>query len=760
MKSKPSTTNLNLSNIPEELKRYDRWVLWKWVERGGKFTKPPMQPDGSYADSTNAETWVSYEEAAAAVDSFDGIGFALGTIGIGYICIDLDHCRDINTGALDDRAKQIVAELDSYTEVSPSQTGVKIWLRGNPPAGSWKHSQDNIEWYSDRRYLTCTGDLLPGASAEIKDAGSTFEKFLVERMAWQGSTSASTGAVTCLDDDDFLDAPTDLKATRESVTEALKFIDPDCSYNTWISVGFGLKWVDSWSKDGEDSLYDLWDMWSSFGDGYPGPEETQRKWDSFPHRGAIKDATIYAIAKEGGFVPPATRAASISYDTTEHGMALRVADRLQHRQVVYVHDWSQYWYWNGRCFEHDINNVLLDEVIATSKQLLASEPWSDIDDEQEQEKSRKMWTSYCNSFQSINKIKAVKEHLKGIVNCSFEDFNNNPFLFHVQNGVVDLKTGKLCPHDRTLLNTQICDLVYDSSAQCPKWLEFLHQITEGNQELIDYLQRMAGYCLTGSCREQAMFVLHGSGQNGKGVFTRILLSVLGKYGGSSDQSLIMSKHPDPYLAVCLYGRRCSILQETDEGARLNENRVKELTGDDPITARKLYQDFWTFTPTHKLILCTNHKPLILGSENGIWRRIKMIPFKVVFKDADIHLENKLRAELCGILRWCIEGAGKYFERGLAAPEAITRDTEEYREEMDIVGQWIDECCSVEETATAKFEELYASLRIYSESHGYPVLKNSAFVAKLKERGIHRVRDGNVRLWQGLRTVDTDFNDIM
>ena len=307
--------------------------------------------------------------------------------------------------------------------------------------------------------------------------------------------------------------------------------------------------------------------------------------------------------------------------------------------------------------------------------------------------------------------------------------DRHPFKIVCPNGVIDLETSELLPFDPNLLITKAINVAYDPDAKAPRWERFLMEIMGAPtsevhadmsaseletraeaearaRELVAYLQRAIGYSLSGSVKEQVMFILHGSGANGKSLFVNILMKLLGPLAMKATSNLLMSKgrHEHPTEIADLFGKRFVAAVETGEGHKLNEPFVKEATGGDAITARRLYQNFWTFEPSHKLWLATNHRPRILDTSHGMWRRLHLVPFNVQFQKpddpsrdttiplADLGLESKLTEELPGILAWAVRGCLQWQKQGLKPPQIVQDATEVYKAEQDALGQFIEDCC--------------------------------------------------------------------
>jgi len=305
-----------------------------------------------------------------------------------------------------------------------------------------------------------------------------------------------------------------------------------------------------------------------------------------------------------------------------------------------------------------------------------------------------------------------------------EDWDNRPLLLACENGLVDLEKGVLRdgrPEDRLILHTPIA---YDPDARCPQFEKFFVEILSRDADLVDFVHRAIGYSLTGLTIEQVLFILWGSGANGKTVLLSILRAVLGQYAYNMPFSTVELKDrlSIPNDVAALADRRLVTAAETNDGARFNEARIKALTGCDPITARFLHHEFFTFRPVAKFWLGVNHRPVVRDDSFGFWRRVRLIPFLQQFRDdtdpkADPKLESKLREELPGILRYFVHGCLEWQMRGLRPPKCVLAATEEYRQESDPLAPFIEECCTVGEGLSATAQELYNGYKKWAEVQG-------------------------------------------
>ena len=292
---------------------------------------------------------------------------------------------------------------------------------------------------------------------------------------------------------------------------------------------------------------------------------------------------------------------------------------------------------------------------------------------------------------------------------------------------------------------------YDPKADAPRWKLFLKEIF-AESEMISFVQRLLGYCLTGSTGEQVMPIFWGGGANGKSTIIETMLSLLGHdYTGKAPSDLIARKRNPEHSTVktILRGRRLVAVNETDDRCRLSEATVKELSGSDTISARRMYEDHRQFHPTHKLILATNHKPEIVGRDNAIWRRIALVPFGIAIppEKRDPGLLDKLRAELPGILTWCVKGCSVWQRiLGLGVPPGVTTATASYRTEEDTLLAFIAECCETGPDMKVKASEL---LSVYRKWSGDAITPKS-FGTMLTERGYGSRDPGGIRYRTGLR----------
>lgn len=323
---------------------------------------------------------------------------------------------------------------------------------------------------------------------------------------------------------------------------------------------------------------------------------------------------------------------------------------------------------------------------------------------------------------------------------SGKDWDQDPMLLCCTNGVVDLRTGKLRPGKPEDRITMATGTAYDMSAKCPRWIQFLHEIF-GDQELIDYVHKALGYSISGSTQEQVVFFGFGAGSNGKTTLFSAIRAALGDYAHNAPTSLFQrSTQPAPSndLAGIEY-KRFLISSETLSSAKLNEQRIKTLSGNDPITARFLYSENFTFTPVCKIWLFINHKPQVEDDTYSFWRRVRLIPFNNTFKKeaADTRLAETLKSELPGILAWLVKGCLLWQKEGLSpTPSIVENATKNYQIENDVLAEFIYEACLEGADLEVKASELYGAYLDWAQSKKMKdkeVLTRNAFGRRMTDK---------------------------
>jgi putative DNA primase/helicase len=307
--------------------------------------------------------------------------------------------------------------------------------------------------------------------------------------------------------------------------------------------------------------------------------------------------------------------------------------------------------------------------------------------------------------------------------------------------------------------TKIANVAFQPGADCPMWKQFIREIMDYQTEVIMFVQTAAGWALTGDISEQTMFILFGSGANGKSTFLNTIMFVLGDYALATPTETFMRKNSDQNTndIARLRGTRFVTTTEAEQGRRLSEPLIKKITGNDQMTARFLYGEFFNFTPTFKIFMATNHKPVIRGTDHGIWRRIKLIPFttRIPEEKQDKYLEQKLREEASGILNWLLAGAARWKREGLVAPTEILNATDEYRAEMDVIGNFLKERCLLKPGVSIRIRELFKAYQDWCDDNNEHAVSERFFGLHLKEMGYEQGRSSEARYWSGIALLTSN-----
>jgi putative DNA primase/helicase len=456
---------------------------------------------------------------------------------------------------------------------------------------------------------------------------------------------------------------------------------------------------------------------------------------------------------------------------TDLGNSIRLVARHECR-LRYCHSWKKWLAWDGMRWRIDNTGqvawaatetiVSLFEETAQRIQALSRQLKEKLDEHEEARLQEELSAltrllKWCIASESAGRIAAMIELAKSRPGIPIQpaDMDRDVYLLNLRNGTLDLRTGTLRPHDPGDVLTKLSPVEFDPEAKAPRFYQFLTEIFATRIGLIPYLRRFSGLCLTGDVSEQLLHIFWGIGANGKSVLLNLLLAMLGEdYAIKAAPELLMQKRSEthPTERADLHGKRLVVAIESAEGGRLAEALVKDLTGGDRIRARRMREDFWEFSPTHKIILCTNHKPRIVGSDHAIWRRVRLVPFEVVIPDEkqDKHLLDKLKEELAGILAWCVQGFREWQQDGLTVPREIKTATDSYRSEQDTLAAFIEECCFVHSDTSARAADLYAVFRDWAKRSGEKEISKRTFGLALGERGFQDDRGtGGTRMWKGI-----------
>jgi putative DNA primase/helicase len=472
-------------------------------------------------------------------------------------------------------------------------------------------------------------------------------------------------------------------------------------------------------------------------------------------REKLATAKTYRPAVDGPPPDPGTEVAPRpprglwTFENSDAGNAERLHE-VHGENLLHVIESGQWLIWSGSRWEPDTTGQVVRQFIEVMRS--TARQAADLRSTEAAQALSKFALQSCNKARIEAGIFLAKS-LPG-VSVSVRDLDADPWLVGTPEGVIDLRQGRLVTPRREHLITKSIGASFNPQAECPTWERFIATVTGGDTELVDFLQAAVGYTLTGHVTEQCLFFLHGTGANGKGVFSETVKRLICDYGQTAPESLFTKdRHPAATNDVArLAGCRLAIAAELDEGAAFAESRIKALTGSDTITARLLYQEFFDFTPTHKFWISGNHKPTIRGTDHGIWRRLRLVPFTVTIPDGDKdpHLAAKLAVELPGILNWAIAGCLRWQRDGLRVPQCVKAATDAYRAAEDVIGQFLADSTERRTESRAGRTELYKSYQRWAEGEGikHP-LTARRFNRQVEERGFRWVKSNGIQIWEGM-----------
>lgn len=453
-------------------------------------------------------------------------------------------------------------------------------------------------------------------------------------------------------------------------------------------------------------------------------------------------------------------AISTDQGRTELGNARRFVATFG-EDVRFCHAWSKWFCWDGTRWKLDDDGAV--QRLAAS---IADAVWHLVANHH-----TKDTIEFAEKTSKASGINAMLKLAASMLPIRVDELDANHWLLNCPNGTVDLRIGALRPHRREDNLTKLCPTIFNPEAATLSFDHFLDSVFDGSSTLIDFLQRLFGYVITGDVREQCLPIFYGEGSNGKSTLLTAIQDTLGiDYSTTAPPSLLMEKKTDthPTELAGLFGKRLVVAQETNQGARLAESTVKSLTGGDRVSARRMREDFWEFSPTHKLLLCTNHKPKIKGTDHAIWRRLLLVPFLQKFWNPDKGesgpdelrqdktLPAKLKAEREGILAWMVQGCHAWQRDGLQVPDIVRTATEVYQGESDTVGRFVSECCLKGDSHRIKFSALFDALKKWCDELGNNLPSRTMVGAWLENRFERQLSSGT--WYRGITTKpDLDEN---
>lgn len=737
-----------LSNIPDELKQLNNWCVWKFEKRNGKRTKIPFNAEtGEFAKSNDKSTWSSYETAVNA-EGVDGIGFFFEPPYLGIDIDDIDD--DLHRFKQGDKLDNIVSEFNeafkSYTEVSPSGNGLHIIVKGKIPGS--RRRKGNIEMYDSGRFFTMTGKTI-GKYKDVTEVSeqvfkTIYEKYLPDNTVKYPTTNNYQQNIHNLSEIDVINEI--YKSKQAKLFDDLMKGNYEPYYTSHSEADMALANILAfWCARDYSQMDSIFRQSNLYRD----------KWDEKRKNSTYGEQTLFKAINEANniYTPkqqtednPLRYALSKLFDNQEEtkefpirsyddtGNADRFIDRYGNL-YKYSYIANKFYIYDGMKWKIDDKGSirkLIDEMIESIK----DEKIIHGDDVTEEE-AREFFQKFYKKTRGTQAKKNIMNELMHRRPSTPDDFDRDDMLINVANGYIDLTSRELYKHDINKMFSQITNTDYTEKMQPAVWLDFLNDIFAGDQKVIRYIQKALGYSLTGSTREQIMFILFGKGRNGKSIFVEVISEILGDYSNNMQaKSLMVKKNDNVNTDIARLSKaRFVTSSEPNEGFRFDEGLIKQLTGGDKVTARFLYAEEFEYTPKFKIWVSTNHKPIIRGTDDGIWRRLVLIPFDVQIPEekVDKDLKYKLLREAPAILNWMAEGAYMWMQEGLDMPEKLKEASKAYRNEMDVIEQFIEDECKRIDDGKEKANELYELYKKWANDNGNYKMSNKDFGIKMKEK---------------------------
>lgn len=765
--------------IPTELRKLNQWGNYHriWVSKRNKYTKIPLNPwTGNDGKTNDSSTWSDFDTAMRALDKYpqaDGLAFYFAN---GYVGLDIDHISDeldkVQQGDSDpenyvNKAHQLTK--GSYMEVSMSGEGIHCIFKGQIPGP--RRRKGNVEMYQSGRFFALTGNCL-NAEPTIKSLNPTEMQALYRNYFGEDKVTQfpSTTSATITHND----------LSTDEVIERAENSSSGKRFDLFLHGG----WEPYYPSQSEADMAFANDLAFWTGRSFGQMDEIFRQSSLMrPKYDSKRGKTTYGIAllnkaiNETSDVFNPHSQTEFNYDLSfltndqpkkkhphrswdDMGNADRFMD-MYGDNFKYSYIDKCFYYYNGSYWQPDQTGIVekcADNVISNMKnEKLYIAPGVDEDD------AKDKWQKFLSKSRNNRSKKNMLEELKHHIPVLHDQFDREAMLLNTKSGYVDLNSGILHDHDRDKMFSQQTSAEYTDNIDCPEWDKFLHQVFNNNEELIHYIQKAVGYSATGSVKEQVMFILYGNGRNGKSVFINTISDILGTYAETMNVSSIMIKSNNGANSdiARLEGARLVISSEANEGSRLDEGLLKQLTGGDKIVARHLYGNEFEFNPEFKLWMATNHKPLIRGTDEGIWRRIMLIPFTVqIPKDkVDKDLKYKLQREGAGILNWIVQGAMMWQAEGLNPPEIVTKASQEYKDEMDVISYFVSEKCDVDDSYEVPASEIFNVYREWANESGEYSMPKQKFGREMKKKFKYE-KNRKGRFYKGLRIANDSRTNFL
>lgn len=626
--------------------------------------------------------------------------------------------------------------------------GQQYLIHGIHPA-----TKQPYRWNVDR--FPAPSELTPITRAQAQEFLAYLEEMLVMLgigpVEREGDGRPETR--TAAGDQSSLHAPS-LEALREAVALIPNSNDLFPSRKDYLTMGYAIRAACGDEIDEGEAIFAEWAArWPGNGR-VPGndPEVVRADWRRMKGPYAVGWSWIAEQARQFGFADAAVEFEAVTPAPDAQVLAAPLyseqwlADRIVTRrggEIRFAPEMGQFLVWDGTKWEPDAE-LRAEDIIKQELRIVAADLMRHGGSDKERAAAQKKAEALCSAAKATNVTQLLKS--ERAVAIGVESLDHDPWQLNTPGGIIDLRTGRRSPSNPDALCTRSTSVPPDFSGAAPEWKRFLAEATGGDRELEAYLQRLSGYCLTGSTREQQLTFIWGPGGNGKSVFLNAIQGILGDYAKVASMDTFTASQNDRHTTdlAMLRGARLVTASETQAGKRWDEAKVKQLTGGEAITARFMRQDNFTYRPQFKLVFVGNHKPVIRDIDKAMRRRIHLVPFTVQPAIVDLELGDKLREEWPAILAWMIEGAVMWYENGLQPPAVVAEATREYFEEEDAVGRWLQEMTERDPEAATSSQELFQSWREWAGSQGEYVGSLKRLSSALVARGYARWRDPDTR----------------
>jgi len=762
-----------VEKIPQELKDVSQWVCWQAVPKGnGKVDKIPINPsNGRKAATDNAKTWVSFDKAITYYKKLNGKGID----GIGFVFskedpfmgIDLDDCINLETNKMNFQAEAYIDKLYSYTERTPSGRGIHTIVKGKIPGP--RRRNGDVEIYQDGRFFTMTGNHLEDTPTTIEDRQEEVETFYYDVFGTEEEKSKPIETKpTLLSDSEILEKATSAK-NGEKFSKLMKGDHSDYPSQSEADLALCNE-LAFWCGNNPQQIDRLFRQSKLY----------RKKWDEKHGAKTYGEMTILKAIQNttetftlggGIYEEPVKDHILEMLNDNEVGDA-RLFIEQNYGKFVYDHSVGRWYEWQKHYWKEDISNRTMAAIEKVNKEYYEEEinrqNQMRLQAEKAKQTGKATWhedkvnelfkriraLQSAKRRENVLKLAAVDWTQQGYPSLAItgNEWDRDPMLLGCKSGVIDLATGELRPgkpedYIKTIAPTEWKGV----DVAAPTWERFLKEIFDNDTELIDYVQRLLGYSITGKVTEHKFPILCGNGRNGKGTLLETLHFVLGDLAGPIEAELLLDQYRGRQSGsptsdiMALRGKRLVWASEIKEGRSLNIGKLKWLTGADTRVGRPPFGKHQiTYAPTDTLFLLTNHKPRVPANDYSTWERIHLIPFKLSFVDEprkdferqrDPDLLDKLKAEAPGISAWLVRGCLEWTYQRLNPPDTVKAATADYRKDEDILGHFIsDRCVLVKDLVKGvKAAELYKAHQKWCEEMGYKPMDGIRFGKEMKKR---------------------------